>query len=185
MKKSSEQRRKIIEFRNKLGLNLSELSNKLGLDSSMFSGYELGRREPTLASWLRMKENAERNHLDLDESLFYQKKKKEEEKEVTFTTQSLLKLRLHLGLSQGEIAELCNITYRTWGRYERGESELLASTYFKIRDVARQRGVELKTPIILEEKEEKIVKEKKVRVRNEGRIVDLYETPSLQLFLQR
>lgn len=185
MKKSSEQRRKIIEFRNKLGLNLSELSNKLGLDSSMFSGYELGRREPTLASWLRMKENAERNHLDLDESLFYQKEKKEEEKEVTFTTQSLLKLRLHLGLSQGEIAELCNITYRTWGRYERGESELLASTYFKIRDVARQRGVELKTPILLEEKEENIVKEKKVRVRNEGRIVDLYETPSLQLFLQR
>ena len=66
MKKSSEQRRKIIEFRNKLGLNLSELSNKLGMDPSIFSGYELGRVEPLLTSWLRMKENAERNHIDLD-----------------------------------------------------------------------------------------------------------------------
>ena len=90
MMKSSERRKNVMELLKKLGLNLSELSRILGVKPSVFSNYEHGAREPTLELWLRMKENAEQNHIDLDESLFYQKKKKEEEKEVTFTTQSLL-----------------------------------------------------------------------------------------------
>ena len=155
--KNKEQIKILTEFRNSLGLSQTAIAKLLGIDSQLWSSYENGRREPTLALWLRMKDSAINNSIQLNESLFYSELKKEHD-EISFATHSLIELRTHLGLSQGNIASNCGITYRTWGRYERGETELLASTYFKIRDYARQHGVDLQTPIIAEEKKEKVIK---------------------------
>lgn len=170
--KGRQQKLRLIAFRNSLGLTRIELSKLLLVEYDTWGSYENGCSEPTLTFWLKMKSGADQNNIHLDESLFYQKVKKEDVG-ITFTATSLLELRAHLLLSQEAIAKECGITYRTWGRYERGESELLASTYFHIRDYARAHGVEL-LPFIKEVVD-------KIEVFEQ----ECYVKPSLRLCLQR
>lgn len=174
--KSRNQKLRLIEFRSSLGLTKLELSKLLGIDQEVWSHYETGGVEPRLSQWLKMKSSAEQNNIPLDKSLFYQESKKEDS-EITFTTNSLLELRTHLGLSQEVIAKESGITYRTWGRYERGETELLASTYFKIRDYAQQRGIDLLPPSLVSIKK---ADKPQVIFANE-----CFQKPSLRLCLQR
>lgn len=170
--KGRKQKLRLLAFRKSLNLTQSELAALLSIKQAVWSHYELGHSEPTLTQWLKMKSSADYNNIILNESLFYQEVKKEDT-EVTFTTTSILRLRTHLNLSQEVIAKECGITYRTWGRYERGESELLASTYFHIRDYAREHGVEL-LPFI-----------KEVVDKIDVFVQECYVKPSLRLCLQR
>ena len=175
--KGRQQKLRLIAFRNSLGLTRIELSKLLLVVYDTWGSYENGCSEPTLTFWLKMKSGADQNNIHLDESLFYQKVKKED-KEITFTTNSLKELREKLGLSREVISKECKITSNAWGRYERGERGLLASTYFRIKDYSLGHGVELLPPPPPPIKSEGVD-------RIEVFEPECYVKPSLRLCLQR
>ena len=157
--RNKEQSRRLVDFRKSLNMTALEFATRCGVSGGAWSQYEQGRVEPTLETLLRMKSCANKNNIHLDDSLFSSGVKKDnEDVEITFTTNSLIGLREKLGLSREIISKECGITSNAWGRYERGERGLFASTYFRIRAYARQHGVDLQTPIIAEEKKEKVIK---------------------------
>lgn len=164
---------RLTEFRKSLGLSALELSTICGVDNDYWYYYERGKAETHLQSFLRMKELANQEGIDLDEYLFCE----EQKKEVTglhFTeVSSLRELRERLGLSQEAIAKACGITYRSWGRYERNDTDMLISTFIKIRDYARSCGIEW------------VAKSVEIK-KNTGKVItEFYEKPSLRMCLQR
>mgnify|MGYP003606565309 CR=1 FL=1 len=54
------------------GLHLTQESfgDKLGISKSLVNQYESGRSSPTVRTWLKMKENAERNGIELTDALY-------------------------------------------------------------------------------------------------------------------
>ena len=169
--KNKEQSRRLIEFRKSLGMTATEVSNKCSVSSGVWSQYESGRIEIHLQSFLRMKESANKYGIDLDEYLFCSEQKKELEiNQITYLlVYSLKELREQLNLSQEIIATHCEVSHRTWGRYEREETDMLISTFIKIREYARINGLEL----VIEKKAPLVI------LANE-----CYKKPSLRLCLQ-
>lgn len=140
-------RQDLIDFRNHLGMNHTEFAKHFGLVQGAWGNYEQGRREPTFLVFKRMRLYAKQYGIELPDSLFSKEVKKEQsesdEVETTFTTKSLKEMREYLGMNQDQIAKELGISYRTLGRYERGDSKPLASTWFKIKCYARQHGIDL------------------------------------------
>ena len=159
-----------MEFRKSLGITALELATKCGLSSGALSQFESGRTEPHLQTFLKMKSKAQENGILLNKYLFCSEEKKER-KEPLLKITSLKELRLHLGLSQEEIAKECEVTLRSYGRYEREDTDMLISTFIKIRDYSRDNGFEL----VIEKKDSPLV-----IFANE-----CYKKPSLRLCLQR
>lgn len=58
-------------LRRELHLTQESFGNKLGISKSLVNQYESGRSSPTVRTWLKMKENAERNGIDLPNDLYY------------------------------------------------------------------------------------------------------------------
>jgi transcriptional regulator with XRE-family HTH domain len=126
----------LIDFRTQLGMSKEEFAKVLTISVATLHQYEQGRRQIRSSIYHRAKEEAKKNAIDLPESLFFESEKSEVKS--LFKAHSLKEIREYCGWTQHQMAEACGISYRTWGRYERGESQLLAVTEFKIKEIARK-----------------------------------------------
>lgn len=134
----------LIDIRKQLGLNCSSFARLLDIHSSGLIGYEHGRNEPTYSVWLKMKRNAQRNGIDLPDSIFCDFAKKEwinASKEIRHVVHSLREAREVLGLTQKEMGAVMGVTENGYARYERGEREPLVSAWITMKTYARYYGV--------------------------------------------
>lgn len=77
------------------GLHLTQESfgNKLGISKSLVNQYESGRSSPTVRTWLKMKENAERNGIELTNELYYSFVKNKSERMIKSIDTQLEQIR--------------------------------------------------------------------------------------------
>lgn len=143
----------LISFRQQLGLNQREFAKVVGVDPATLAKYENDRYHPKYDQYLRMKQHAKLNGgIDLPDSLFTTETVASREPSA-FAINSLKELRIHWGFNQSEMAEFLGISFRTYGRYERGDSIPSATTWIKIKELARRRGVQLIEALVLSEAE--------------------------------
>lgn len=139
--KNKSQEKNLISFRNSLNMTALELSGKVGSNSGQWSHYENGRIAPKLNTFLRMKAIAKNNGIDFNESLFA--KQEIQSQPSSKRVSSLKELREELKLSQPQMASELGLTLRTYGRYERSDTDILITTYLEIKNYALSKGIDL------------------------------------------
>ena len=137
------QSRMLKSFRESLNLTLSEFSKLLG-DTTISSSYEQGRYEPHVQTFLRWRASAKQHGIEFSESLFFPEVKKEYQ--INSVAHSLKEFREQLHLTRLQLAKELEINDHTYARYERGDTNLLITTFCKIREYGRERGIELLFP---------------------------------------
>ena len=163
---------RLLKFRLSLNLTSTELSIKLGASSGQWSSYEQGRTEPHLQTFLRLRESIKQHGIEFSESLFFPQLQKDHQvNSVAYTLQGL---RGQLNLSRLQMAQELGLNDHTYARYERGETDLLITTFCKIRKYGRERGIELLFPPS---------ETKEMKTNNQE--LGFHQTPSLRVCLQR
>ncbi len=152
------QSKMLKSFRESLNLTLSEFSQLLG-DTTISSSYEQGRYEPHVHTFLRWRASAKQHGIELSESLFFPEVKKEYQ--INSVAYTLKEFREYFNCSQQLMAKELGIAHRTYIRYENGESNLLITTFCKIREYGRERGIELLFPKMKEMEEQRVIHHQK------------------------
>jgi transcriptional regulator with XRE-family HTH domain len=129
MRKSNQ---RLTRFREQLGLSRAEMSSLLGISQSTLSEYEHGRHNIKYNTYLKMKEHA---GIDLPYSVFLN-----EEEEIDEVIPSLKEIRERCEMNQKQIANALGIHYRTYGRYERGETNPSLKVWVKIQELVEKLG---------------------------------------------
>lgn len=136
--------KKLVQFRDGLGLTKQQFADILGITYKMIHFYEEGREFPRYSTWIQMKHKLKEQGIDLPDSIFYSDEMQHEVDESTMIeVDSLLACRELLGYSRKEMGKLVGLTEFGYGRYERGEREPLAEVWLKFKAHAKVHGIKL------------------------------------------